>query len=948
MNLLCLLWLCLWACIPTYAQQQQQERQQQEQQQDEEDDSSNTSINILLLSTSVDTRDAQTVDPNPFSSWIWYNDFSAPSSGAFVDGASIVREFLQIAQGTDMTSTINVEYQDIYSTALQDFETIQYTIDQVVHATNLFSWFHWPYPADVETTTRWPNLRGEHNNDSGTPYWDYIVLMEDRYTMEHMPGLYAQGVASIKEEVDKGTVPAKLVLFMNWPDPEKSTSTVEHYREIVHRVGQSAGGGGGLTVAPGAVAWQAAREPMDQEAQAYIVAATLFATLFDQSASTSSHGTETYHDYADIAYEKVIQERNNPPPFQPRYNSPITNPFKMLFDTRRDVGFTKKESSTESGYHDAAVRAVTRAGAQPHNTRGPAWFLQRASIYHLINRQYQMLYAFYYQNIDSRNDNHVSEIVDGDMSLADDMITFSEGLNRNPNPLRIVPRRILWALFHKVLPDASPRSSYPHVSQSASDLCGNYMYTLFSGRCPMGTSNAWEERIGYEAAWRIGNVQVRASGLQVLPSRIIQRSVSEKHPETIRIRFRIQPQANVTVNIAASVPEAVNITPSTQLTFTPSNYNTIQTIQVKGNMEQRGTSFDVIVSTQSEDVVYHQLEDRWEYEVNDYPELELSCCNDTVIVQDENTPGATCVKAATFDFDEDQLSIQWEMESGPGDVTFSNPTADMPTVTFSHPGTYVLKVSVSDGYTTVSDNSLMIEVRPDNTNYLPAMDETVNTFALGDIHYDRFRVRRSPGADSILDGPTYYSPFDYSGTTNEGFKLLNTTGNFGYRFRGYLDVPTSGYYSFYLESYRGCKMYIGSNREFVLDNQGWPVEEDSNTVGLEAGKHFIELGYFYARPHWGTPTPRVRVSWSGPGFAKQVFEAKDRLYRLVVEEGEAEVNRTSDTIGTTPDTKSRSTASPTQAEPSVAPIARGNAAGGSESDGGVEQKKDIGEYDLWT
>ncbi len=32
---------------------------------------------------------------------------------------------------------------------------------QPVVARNLESWFRWPYPADVETTTRWPNLRGK-------------------------------------------------------------------------------------------------------------------------------------------------------------------------------------------------------------------------------------------------------------------------------------------------------------------------------------------------------------------------------------------------------------------------------------------------------------------------------------------------------------------------------------------------------------------------------------------------------------------------------------------------------------------------------------------------------------------------------------------------------------------------------------------------------------------
>ena len=77
---------------------------------------------------------------------------------------------------------------------------------------NLSQWFHFGLPADVETTTRWPNLRGE----KGTQ-WDYVILIGDSYTMEATPGLYTHGVSLISKEVAKGT--AETVLLMPWPGP---------------------------------------------------------------------------------------------------------------------------------------------------------------------------------------------------------------------------------------------------------------------------------------------------------------------------------------------------------------------------------------------------------------------------------------------------------------------------------------------------------------------------------------------------------------------------------------------------------------------------------------------------------------------------------------------------------------------------------------------------------
>ena len=55
------------------------------------------------------------------------------------------------------------------------------------------------------------------------------------------------------------------------------------------------------------------------------------------------------------------------------------------------------------------------------------------------------------------------------------------------------------------------------------------------------------------------------------------------------------------------------------------------------------------------------------------------------------------------DADSDLLSFTWSVVSGPGDVTFADPSAAASTATFSNVGTYVLRLTVDDGFSTESD-----------------------------------------------------------------------------------------------------------------------------------------------------------------------------------------------------------------------------------------------------
>jgi RHS repeat-associated protein len=72
------------------------------------------------------------------------------------------------------------------------------------------------------------------------------------------------------------------------------------------------------------------------------------------------------------------------------------------------------------------------------------------------------------------------------------------------------------------------------------------------------------------------------------------------------------------------------------------------------------------------------------------------------------------------------LAISWSKESGPGEVTFSNPDRAISTATFSEEGTYVLRLTATDSVFTVSDEitvTIIVNNRPPSVDAGP--DQTI-------------------------------------------------------------------------------------------------------------------------------------------------------------------------------------------------------------------------------
>lgn len=99
--------------------------------------------------------------------------------------------------------------------------------------------------------------------------------------------------------------------------------------------------------------------------------------------------------------------------------------------------------------------------------------------------------------------------------------------------------------------------------------------------------------------------------------------------------------------------------------------------------------------------------------------------------------------------------------------------------------------------------------------------------------------------------------------------------NFAIHFKGYLDVPSNGGYTFYLKSDDGSKLnIIGNYGTLTIDNDGLhSLVEKSGYIYLLAGRHPITVTYFQ-----GTGDRQLLVSYSKLGLAKQQFPVS-QLFR---------------------------------------------------------------------
>lgn len=581
-------------------------------------------VNVLIIGSTKDSGEMHPAN-------VWASDKKAPhvpTSKPF--SPTEVRTQLQNILAQDGRGAVNVTVLDRYRA-----DAISQMPGWNAYSYNLATWFHYPYPAGAETN-RWANLRGE----AGTA-WDYVVLIGDPYTMEYTPGMYAHGVAKIAEEVAKGS--AELILLMPWP-ASGSSSSIDHYKEVVYRTGRS----GGHKIAPGGLAWQAIKstartDPNPDNDGAYIAAASIYSSIYNQSAAASTY---VYNDtHANTTFTTYTNNNN-----ASQYTGTFTfqNPYKILADKKRAIRMSERGTSTEEGFKGKIKSAMDRSRVTyaeyndgtytttlPNIPNGTVWttnpmpidfnygrdgFYSEPEKSYLANPTYwQLGFGYYYQNggshtVENFNDFHIALMQEQDNDLANRMI------NEAPTA-RNIPVRSLWAQIHKEYPTLSPMRDTQHLSFNLDEAVGTYIYTIFSGRCPLDPKPATDDivwtcrKIGYETAWRLGRCQSRAPGFKVMPSVATKKSITPGEKETMTVQFILPPQQDITVNVSVSNPNAA-VVGSKQLVFTPQNYNIPQNVSVAGLPGSAASEvFNVVFTTVSTDEVYDALDDTWDYTI---------------------------------------------------------------------------------------------------------------------------------------------------------------------------------------------------------------------------------------------------------------------------------------------------------------------------------------------
>jgi arylsulfatase A-like enzyme len=146
--------------------------------------------------------------------------------------------------------------------------------------------------------------------------------------------------------------------------------------------------------------------------------------------------------------------------------------------------------------------------------------------------------------------------------------------------------------------------------------------------------------------------------------------------------------------------------------------------------------------------------------------------------------------------------------------------------------------------------------------------------------YDNEVVPAAVVLDSFTTSQTNYAIFegawawlpDFSSMTPDASGILSSVdlsiapavSEFGIQFSGYLDIPTTGDYTFYLTSDSGSNLRI-HDALVIDDDYTHTGAEVSGTIKLAAGKHPYTLAYRNAGR-----TAALNFQYAGPSIAKQV------------------------------------------------------------------------------
>lgn len=164
-------------------------------------------------------------------------------------------------------------------------------------------------------------------------------------------------------------------------------------------------------------------------------------------------------------------------------------------------------------------------------------------------------------------------------------------------------------------------------------------------------------------------------------------------------------------------------------------------------------------------------------------------------------------------------------------------------------------------------------------NLAPGDIVSIRTAGHPGLRAEFFDLSGSPAVMPNLSGVTpdvtrTDSVVNYPSTANVWPGLPNSMSDtFASRHTGAIRIPTSGLYTFYVNSDDGSKLWI--DEELVVDNDGLHgMNELSGQKYLPAGLHTVRLDFFE-----NTGLAGLVLSYSGPGIAKQIVPASILFHR---------------------------------------------------------------------
>ena len=213
------------------------------------------------------------------------------------------------------------------------------------------------------------------------------------------------------------------------------------------------------------------------------------------------------------------------------------------------------------------------------------------------------------------------------------------------------------------------------------------------------------------------------------------------------------------------------------------------------------------------------------------------------------------------------VSTTWSKVSGPGTVTFTNANTTVTDASFSTDGTYVLRLSATDGNLSSSDDLTVTVIR---TNQAPTVnagaDQTFTASARQVLFFDDFE---SGGAKWMDPGSMIISTTSaLSGTHSQTFGRVWGAGDARSTFipvnpgqtyvlrGGYMTLGGGGFFG--VENFNASQQYIshtwffGDGSDFAYNT--WPYYNINNTPASELGRwrvyehsYVVPAGVFFLR-----------------------------------------------------------------------------------------------------